>query len=155
MEFQKVYPKRDVPIEYRKSIMWQLFAKNSCDTFIWKERYPLMLDNFQQSESPYTFNVKFSKTTQNSAVSNYEGLEVPFQTLIGRWLLGINLQGIRELFPYCNVILTFYTYKSRTEPPTTIYLYDIKLIFFGCLGYSLNLLFVGLAHHCYTYNSLH
>ena len=31
MEFQKVYPKRDVPIEYGKSIMWQLFAKNSCD----------------------------------------------------------------------------------------------------------------------------
>ncbi len=32
--------------------------------------YERLLDNFHQSESPYTFNVKFSVTTQNSAVSN-------------------------------------------------------------------------------------
>ncbi len=29
-----------------------------------------LLDNFRQSESPYTFNVKFSKTAPNSAMSN-------------------------------------------------------------------------------------
>ena len=30
--------------------------------------YKRLLDNFHQSESPYTFNVKFSKTAQNSAI---------------------------------------------------------------------------------------
>ncbi len=32
--------------------------------------YKRLVDNFHQSESPYTFNVKVSKTTQNSDVSN-------------------------------------------------------------------------------------
>ncbi len=32
--------------------------------------YKRLLDNFHQSESPYTVNVKFSKTVQNSAMSN-------------------------------------------------------------------------------------
>ncbi len=32
--------------------------------------YKRFLDNFRQSESAYTFNVKFSKTAQNSAMSN-------------------------------------------------------------------------------------
>ena len=32
--------------------------------------YKRLLDSFHQSESPYTFHVKFSKTTQNSAMSN-------------------------------------------------------------------------------------
>ena len=32
--------------------------------------YKRLLGNFHQSKSPYTFNVKFSKTAQNSAMSN-------------------------------------------------------------------------------------
>ncbi len=32
--------------------------------------YKRLLDNFHQSQSSYTFNVKFSKTAQNSAMSN-------------------------------------------------------------------------------------
>ncbi len=32
--------------------------------------YKRLLDNFHQSESPYTFNVKFPKTAQNSAMNN-------------------------------------------------------------------------------------
>ena len=32
--------------------------------------YKRLLDNFHQSESPNTFNVKLSKITQNSAMSN-------------------------------------------------------------------------------------
>ena len=32
--------------------------------------YKRLLDSFHQSELPYTFNVKFSKTAQNSAMSN-------------------------------------------------------------------------------------
>ncbi len=32
--------------------------------------YKIFLDGFHQSESPYTFNVKFSVTAQNSAMSN-------------------------------------------------------------------------------------
>ena len=32
--------------------------------------YKRLLDSFHQFSSPYTFNVKFSKTTQNSAMSN-------------------------------------------------------------------------------------
>ncbi len=39
MEFQKVYPKKEVPIEYGKSIIWQLFAKNDkwqIPFFLWE-----------------------------------------------------------------------------------------------------------------------
>ncbi len=32
--------------------------------------YKRLLDNFHQYESPYTFNVKFSTTAQNSAMNN-------------------------------------------------------------------------------------
>ncbi len=32
--------------------------------------YKRLLGNFHQSEPPYTFNVKFSKTAENSAMSN-------------------------------------------------------------------------------------
>ncbi len=32
--------------------------------------YTKLLDSFHQSESPYTFDVEFSKTTQNSAMRN-------------------------------------------------------------------------------------
>ncbi len=32
--------------------------------------YKRLLDNFHQSESPYTFNVKFTKTAQISAIDN-------------------------------------------------------------------------------------
>ena len=32
--------------------------------------YKRLPNNFYQSESPYTFNVKFSKTAQNSAMNN-------------------------------------------------------------------------------------
>ncbi len=32
--------------------------------------YKRLLDNFHQSESPYTFNVKFSKTVQNPVMSD-------------------------------------------------------------------------------------
>ncbi len=32
--------------------------------------YKRLLDNFNQFESPYTFSVKFYKTTQNSTMSN-------------------------------------------------------------------------------------
>ncbi len=33
-------------------------------------QYKRLMDGFHQSESPYIFNVKFSKTTQKSAMSN-------------------------------------------------------------------------------------
>ncbi len=32
--------------------------------------YKRLLDNFDQSESPYTFNATFSNTAQNSAMNN-------------------------------------------------------------------------------------
>ncbi len=32
--------------------------------------YKRLPDNFHQSESPYTFNDKFSKTAQNSSMNN-------------------------------------------------------------------------------------
>ncbi len=32
--------------------------------------YKRLLDNFHQSGSPYTSNVKFSKSAQNSAINN-------------------------------------------------------------------------------------
>ncbi len=32
--------------------------------------YKRLPDNFHQSKSPYTFNVKFSKTAHNSSISN-------------------------------------------------------------------------------------
>ena len=38
--------------------------------------YKRLPDNFHQSESPYTFNVKFSKTTQNSAMSDGNSLKM-------------------------------------------------------------------------------
>ncbi len=38
--------------------------------------YKRSLDNFHQSESPYTFNVKFSQITQNSAMSNGNSMKM-------------------------------------------------------------------------------
>ncbi len=40
------------------------------------EPYKRLLVNFHQSESPYTFNVKFSKTAQNSAMNNGNSMKM-------------------------------------------------------------------------------
>ncbi len=38
--------------------------------------YKRFLDNFNQSESAYTFNVKLSKTVHNSAMSNGNSMKM-------------------------------------------------------------------------------
>ena len=62
-----------------------------------------LLDNFPQSESPYTFNVKFSKTAQNSAMSNGYSTKIQFNVrLLGnetRWQHNFGREEIRETYP--------------------------------------------------------
>ncbi len=70
--------------------------------------YKRLLGNFPQSESPYTFNVKFSKSAQNSAMSNC------YSTKMLYIIYGVILNNLPE-----ESIITRWSVKTTLKPTFT------------------------------------